>query len=230
MLKGYGSPRHTALQRAASLTGVSDLVAGIEHSCALKTDATLFCWGRNNASQAGGPTGTSRVLAPTKVLAAAATDLTGVAEVAEVAAGEAHTCVRKTDSTVWCFGINNRGQYGNGEQTAEPAPEGHQRGSAVSRPNKAGERSAAFGENDHRGACAHVRGRWREQPPLLLGPKPEGQYRHCPGSFDAPLADDRLRQLSSADPMLIERRASSASIDKIHFWIATRARSSQMFR
>jgi alpha-tubulin suppressor-like RCC1 family protein len=35
-------------------------------------------------------------------------------EVAEISVGWTHTCARKTDGTLWCWGLATSGQVGNG--------------------------------------------------------------------------------------------------------------------
>jgi alpha-tubulin suppressor-like RCC1 family protein len=40
----------------------------------------------------------------------------------DVAAGSKHTCVVKTDSTVWCWGLNDKGQLGNNTTTNSETP------------------------------------------------------------------------------------------------------------
>src|SRR5262249_33267360 len=85
-----------------------NVALGYQHSCARKTDGTLWCWGFNNNGQLGdGSVGGSA----TAVQAGAST--LGSA-VAEVALGYRHSCARKTDGTLWCWGLNHHGQLGDG--------------------------------------------------------------------------------------------------------------------
>ena len=45
------------------------------------------------------------------------------AGIAQMALGFRHTCARKTDGTVWCWGPNNYAQLGNGSHgTSNPSP------------------------------------------------------------------------------------------------------------
>ncbi len=86
------------------------------HMCALLSDKTASCWGRNNYGQIGDG-GTTNALSPTPV--AGLTDLGGVA------IGYSHTCARTTAGEVACWGYNSDGQLGNGKTgiTAVTKPE-----------------------------------------------------------------------------------------------------------
>lgn len=83
------------------------LGAGPYHTCAIQGGA-LSCWGRNDTHQLG-TAGTTPVLAPAML---EGTDW------AEVAAGEQHTCARRTGGSVWCWGENGSGQCGVGDTAA----------------------------------------------------------------------------------------------------------------
>ena len=85
---------------------VVQVVAGAEHSCALRSDGRAYCWGRNSSGQLGDGTTTDRA-APV----AAATSLTFKA----LSAGATHTCgISTTDSRAYCWGDNVHGQSGGG--------------------------------------------------------------------------------------------------------------------
>ena len=86
-----------------------------EHSCALKKDGSLWCWGNNDYGQLGNATTTSASIpVPTPPILGN--------DVAEVSLGWYHTCARKTDNTAWCWGANSMGQLGNGTTSNVPFP------------------------------------------------------------------------------------------------------------
>ena len=58
------------------------------HGCAVKTDNTVVCWGKNNHGQASPPGGRFR----------------------EVSVGSSHSCGIKTDNNVACWGSNHQGR------------------------------------------------------------------------------------------------------------------------
>lgn len=97
-----------------SLGAVSQVFAGGTHSCALKLDGTLWCWGDNRSGQLGVGDTTARNL-PTQVAVLSN-------QVAAAYAGGAHTCAVKTDGSVWCWGNNQYGQVGARASGRETAP------------------------------------------------------------------------------------------------------------
>ncbi len=90
------------------------LALGRRHSCARKSDGTLWCWGDNERGQLGVGSATDKLL-PVQVNALGN-------DVAEVALGEFHSCARKSDGTVWCWGDNERGQLGDGSDLDKSVP------------------------------------------------------------------------------------------------------------
>lgn len=83
------------------------LSAGTEHTCGLKTDKTIWCWGRDNNGQLGnGSVITSNQTSPYQI------DDPG--PWAWVSAGGAHTCGVKYDGSGWCWGSDTNGRLGNG--------------------------------------------------------------------------------------------------------------------
>jgi alpha-tubulin suppressor-like RCC1 family protein len=97
-----------------SLTGLTKLALGHEHSCAIVAGGMVSCWGRNDAGQLGDGT-TSDHASPAMVvgLDAAAVDL---------ATGEHHTCAVLSTGMVRCWGSNASGQLGNGTMTSASMP------------------------------------------------------------------------------------------------------------
>lgn len=99
---------------AQPFSGVSRLVAGTAHTCALKQDGTVFCWGDNPVGQLGNGSNVASA-EPVRVIDGAGQPL---ADVVELAAGGDTTCARRANGTVLCWGGNSDGQVGDG--SAEP--------------------------------------------------------------------------------------------------------------
>lgn len=97
-----------------NLTNVAEVASAYTHSCARKTDGTVWCWGDNNDGQCGDGTEGSPVHStPGQAIAT---------NVAEIAVNSSYTCARKTDGTLWCWGANQYGELGNGTTTGSPTP------------------------------------------------------------------------------------------------------------
>lgn len=86
---------------------------GWYHTCGIKLDDTLWCWGNNNYGTIGDNTYVQR-LVPTAV--------SGGGTWKMVAAGEQHTCGIKSDDSMWCWGTDNYDQLGNGASGSSPVP------------------------------------------------------------------------------------------------------------
>jgi alpha-tubulin suppressor-like RCC1 family protein len=97
-----------------ALLDVAQVSSAIYHTCALLTDGTVRCWGKNVAGQLGDGTRTLR-LNPVQVLTGDALQGSDVLSgVVSVSAGGRHTCAVLADGTVRCWGSNVGGSLGVG--------------------------------------------------------------------------------------------------------------------
>lgn len=87
--------------------------AGEDHSCLLKADGHVFCWGENVAGQLGDGTRQNR-WSPVPVV--------GVEDATQIACGEDHTCALRADGSVTCWGSNANGQLGAGNTDVQLQP------------------------------------------------------------------------------------------------------------
>lgn len=97
-------------KRVQGISSAIGLAVGGFHNCALLSDRTVKCWGRNQDGQIGNGDNTTDVRAPSL-------PVSGLASVAAVAAGGYHSCALMPDSTVRCWGRNTRGQLGDGSSS-----------------------------------------------------------------------------------------------------------------
>ncbi|WP_437586259.1 hypothetical protein [Sorangium sp. So ce1000] len=95
------------------------IAAGTDYTCAVLSDGTVWCWGRNTWGNLGDGTLQQDRPIPRQVIDLGG-DATKVA--ASVSSGRAHTCALLTDGAVACWGAGNSGQLGDGEATNSPSP------------------------------------------------------------------------------------------------------------
>jgi alpha-tubulin suppressor-like RCC1 family protein len=134
-------PQTCSIKRCESGTAcakVTQLAAGYEFTCALLSDKTVSCWGRNYEGQLG--LGHDNE-APTP------TSLPSLSSVKEIAAGYGHACALLEDGTVRCWGANYSGQVGNGVASTTPVL------TPVTVPNLSGVNQLALGQGH---SCARV--------------------------------------------------------------------------
>jgi alpha-tubulin suppressor-like RCC1 family protein len=105
---------HVPIEESTQARDWSQVAAGGSHTCAIKTDGRLFCWGDNFAGALGDNTKTYRVLPEQEHSAATDWD--------QVATGSAHTCAVKTNRHLYCWGNGGNGRLGNDATTESLVP------------------------------------------------------------------------------------------------------------
>ena len=107
----YSSPK-----QVGALATWSKIANGKYHSIAVKTDGTLWSWGRNYEGQLGlgtsGP-GTDKS-SPNQVGA--------LTNWLKISCGSYHTLAVKTDGTLWSWGTNSDGRLGDGTTVDRSSP------------------------------------------------------------------------------------------------------------
>lgn len=91
---------HASPSTVSSLsTGVSKIVTGEQHACALMTAGTVKCWGRNHRGQLGEGTTISE-------FSSLPVDVVGITNATAIAAANNSTCALLADNAVKCWGSN----------------------------------------------------------------------------------------------------------------------------
>ncbi len=92
------------------------VTAGVRHTCARKATGRLDCWGSDGSGQLGNGAGSSTSQPAPVEVSGGATDW------AAVAVGGSHTCARKTSGRLYCWGLDESGQVGNGHSATNHNP------------------------------------------------------------------------------------------------------------
>jgi|GEM_PF-921742 len=111
---GTTNDRYNNPARIGSDTDWAAISTGYYHSLALKSDGSLWAWGRNVSGQLGDGTTTNKS-SPTRV--GADTDWAYIS-----AGGWGHSLAIKSDGTLWAWGCNDSGQLGDGTTTSKTSP------------------------------------------------------------------------------------------------------------
>ncbi len=111
---GTTSNRSSPVTVAGSGTNWKQVARGENHTAAIKTDGTLWAWGKNGNGTVGDGTISHR--------SSPVTTAGGGTNWKQVEAGSNHTAAIKTDGTLWTWGSNIVGALGNGTTTARSSP------------------------------------------------------------------------------------------------------------
>ncbi len=179
---GTTAPRKGPV-RVSGLDGdVVTMAAGETHTCVLKKDRTVWCWGGNSFGQLGDGTRKDRFV-PVRV------DAVG-GGVRLLAVGSRHSCALKSDDSLWCWGDNAAGQLGETPSLSRPAPQkvaGLRTQQAVAM--AAGDKHVCLLYRDGRAVCwggmdsvdqdaQDSTGKGSDRLPLLQLASPEGRWVH----------------------------------------------------
>jgi alpha-tubulin suppressor-like RCC1 family protein len=103
------------------LIGIAKVAAGA-FSCAITIDQHAYCWGDDAYGQTGTGTGST---VPVQLVTHDGTPLAGIVS---ITAHYAHGCAHLTDGSVWCWGRNLEGEFGDGTFLNRGTPSGLQAG------------------------------------------------------------------------------------------------------
>lgn len=89
------------------------VAAGTGHTCALRSDGTVACWGWNSYGQSG----SSTIRVQPRPVAIA-----GLENVQRVVVGHTHSCAHVTGGALQCWGQGGRGERGDGTMSISYVP------------------------------------------------------------------------------------------------------------
>lgn len=93
---------------------VLDVAVAKDHVCAITEARNILCWGDTKEGKLGNAM-TSPITTPGE-------GVTGIADAVQVVAGDRHSCALRASKTVWCWGNNELGQLGNGNNVESRDP------------------------------------------------------------------------------------------------------------
>jgi alpha-tubulin suppressor-like RCC1 family protein len=91
------------------------LAAGDGHVCAITSDMEVYCWGSNESGEAAPESGASLDVVRRPRLV---DELDATAELRAPSLGDTHSCLLEGQSTVHCWGHNERSQLGKGSSNS----------------------------------------------------------------------------------------------------------------
>jgi alpha-tubulin suppressor-like RCC1 family protein len=108
------TPKSSPVQTISGGTNWKQVAGGVYQTAAIKTDGTLWSWGRNDYGQLGDNTNANKS-SPVQTIAAGTNWKL-------VAGGWYHTAAIKTDGTLWTWGNNPSGGLGDNTTTSKSSP------------------------------------------------------------------------------------------------------------
>ena len=115
---GLAGPGTMVVHTPAAVAGTvrfEAIAASYQHTCALATDGSIWCWGVNQSGRLGDGTTTDR---ETPVRIAGERRFKRLA----TSSPNSHSCALALDGAAYCWGFNADGQLGNGSKADSPRP------------------------------------------------------------------------------------------------------------
>ena len=107
--------------RVAGITDATAIAAGAEHSCALREDGTISCWGANWYGQLGNGQSTDDSTSNSSI-SSVPVEVEGITDATAIASKSQHSCALREGGTISCWGANGSGQLGNGTENSPSLP------------------------------------------------------------------------------------------------------------
>ncbi|MEO5971619.1 MAG: chromosome condensation regulator RCC1 [Bdellovibrionia bacterium] len=131
---GMGQPLNSPTANTVLASGVLEMSAGANHTCAIISNNTVYCWGANNYGQLGlgtvtlntcpsvipspapSPCSTSNPSTSTNPITPL--PISGLPLAVKIYSGAYHSCALVTGGNLYCWGRNDWGQLGTGAVSA----------------------------------------------------------------------------------------------------------------
>ncbi len=101
--------------QVTDITDATAITTGSSHSCALHLTGTISCWGNNEFGQLGNGQGGDG-LSENDVYSPLPVRVVGITDATVITAGANHSCALQQDESISCWGNNEFGQLGNGQE------------------------------------------------------------------------------------------------------------------
>ena len=113
-----GDGTSTSRGDPSNVAGLSDVAevasGGFGHACARRRDGAVFCWGFRIGAPERSALAPKGQLSPARV--------PSLDDATEIAAGHTHTCARRKNGSIVCWGDNSEGQLGDGTTAPSEIP------------------------------------------------------------------------------------------------------------
>jgi alpha-tubulin suppressor-like RCC1 family protein len=115
--KSYNRPLENVLDLGSGKTAKA-LVTGNSHTCVMLDNSSIKCWGKNDSGQLGQGDTDSRGNGPNEMGDnLLSIDLGSGKTARAISAGDSHTCAILDNSSIKCWGKNDSGQLGLGDNS-----------------------------------------------------------------------------------------------------------------
>ncbi|MEK7568832.1 MAG: hypothetical protein AAB497_01830, partial [Patescibacteria group bacterium] len=118
-VSGSGVGASVGLAAISASPGFYQVSAGDTHSCGLKNDGSVYCWGNNDSGQLGDNTTVAKSV-PVQVLGVGGTGT--LANIVSINVGSLHVCAVSSSGSAYCWGANDSGQLGDNTTVAKSVP------------------------------------------------------------------------------------------------------------
>lgn len=108
------------IQLVNHFSDFTQVATGNNFTCGLRSTGNVVCWGDNTYGQLGDATTTPRINGDYTTVVTPGAGSTPLSNIKEISAGRNHMCAVANSGNLYCWGRNDFGQVGNGNQINQP--------------------------------------------------------------------------------------------------------------